>query len=67
VGLSEFVAENEDDYVRIALSVKAERLQVLRRDLPSMVEATCGPKAYTTAVEAAYRGIWQTWCASEQS
>lgn len=64
IGLAEFVAETEDDYVRIALGVTAERLQTLRRDLPGMVEATCGPKVYTAAVEAAYRSMWQRYCAS---
>lgn len=66
VGLPEFVAETEDDYVRIALAAKAERLQTLRRDLPDMIEASCGPKIYTRAVENAYRSMWQSYCATAE-
>jgi hypothetical protein len=36
----------------------------IRRDLPAMIEATCGPVVYTRAVEQAYRTMWRTYCAS---
>jgi predicted O-linked N-acetylglucosamine transferase (SPINDLY family) len=62
IGLPEFVAVDDDGYVEIALRAAPDRLRALRRDLPGMIERTCGPAVYTRAVEAAYRAMWETWC-----
>jgi predicted O-linked N-acetylglucosamine transferase (SPINDLY family) len=67
VGLTDWVAADDDGYVRIATSATPDRLASLRRDLPNMIAATCGPATYTKAVEAAYRAMWQAWCAGAET
>jgi predicted O-linked N-acetylglucosamine transferase (SPINDLY family) len=62
IGLPEFVAADDDGYVEIALRATPDRLKELRRDLPGMIERTCGPAVYTRAVEAAYRAMWKKYC-----
>jgi predicted O-linked N-acetylglucosamine transferase (SPINDLY family) len=62
IGLSEFVATNDDGYVEIALGVATDRLCALRRDLPGMIDRTCGPAVYTRAVDTAYRAMWKKYC-----
>lgn len=69
VGLEAFVAESEEDYVRIALrwARDVEGLAQVRRELRQrMQEAPSGnAAAYTREVEAAYRQMWQNWCAGQ--
>jgi predicted O-linked N-acetylglucosamine transferase (SPINDLY family) len=62
VGLPEWGAENEDDYVRIALAATPERLEAIRTDLPARIAARCSPAAYTAEVEKAYRTMWARYC-----
>jgi len=64
IGLPEFVAADDDGYVEIALRATPDRLKALRRDLPGMIDKTCGPVVYTRAVEAAYRSMWKKYCGS---
>ncbi|MGJ4953328.1 tetratricopeptide repeat protein [Bradyrhizobium sp. HKCCYLS20291] len=66
-GLADWVADDDDGYIRIAKSFAAqpELLAKLRADLPSLVaRSPAGDVAnYTRCVEAAYRQFWRTYCA----
>jgi predicted O-linked N-acetylglucosamine transferase (SPINDLY family) len=67
VGLSELVARDEDDYVRIAQALAADpaKLAALRSELRARVSASplCQPASYARTVEAAFRDMWRRWCA----
>jgi predicted O-linked N-acetylglucosamine transferase (SPINDLY family) len=67
VGLSDWVAADDDGYVNIALRSTADRLGRIRSELPSLIEQRCGAVAYTRAVEEAYRTMWQKYCSGIQS
>jgi len=62
IGLTEWVATDDDQYVEIARRSSPDRLRMLRRELPDRIEARCGPVAYTRAVEAAYQAMWKKFC-----
>jgi predicted O-linked N-acetylglucosamine transferase (SPINDLY family) len=68
-GMPELIARTEDEYVQIAaeLAQDAARLTATRSGLRE--RAQTGPlmdaKRFTTHMEQAYRGMWQTWCRSE--
>jgi predicted O-linked N-acetylglucosamine transferase (SPINDLY family) len=62
VGLVDWVASDDDEYVDIALRSRPDRLRAIRRELPDRIAARCGPIAYTNAVEQAYRTIWKKRC-----
>jgi predicted O-linked N-acetylglucosamine transferase (SPINDLY family) len=68
LGLSELVAENPEGYVRIAseLANDLSRLQSLRLSLRERLKGSPVMDApqFAGAVEAAYRKMWQAWCAS---
>src|SRR6185437_6159310 len=61
IGMTEWIAGDDDEYVDIALRATAEGLREIRERLPEMIAARCGPAAYTRATEAAYRGMWERW------
>ena len=67
VGLSDWVAADDDEYVDIALRWTRDRLATIRSELPSQIERRCSPAEYTKAVEAAYRAMWQKYCGGSQS
>jgi predicted O-linked N-acetylglucosamine transferase (SPINDLY family) len=67
VGLSDWVAADEDEYVEIALKSTPDRLREIRSMLPGLIERRCGPAEYTRAAEEAYRTMWQKYCAGIQS
>jgi len=67
IGLPDWIAGDEDQYVDIALRSAPERLSRLRHDLPGMIEQRCSPSAYTRAVETAYRTMWQGYVGSSQN
>jgi predicted O-linked N-acetylglucosamine transferase (SPINDLY family) len=67
VGLSDWVAADEDGYVDIALRSAPDRLRTIRNELPGLIERRCGAAAYTRAVEEAYRTMWQKYCGEIQS
>jgi predicted O-linked N-acetylglucosamine transferase (SPINDLY family) len=64
--MRDWVAETEDDYVRIALQKKADlnALAALRRQLRTrVVQSPYGDlERYVRAVEDAYRQMWKRWC-----
>jgi protein O-GlcNAc transferase len=66
IGLSELVADSEEDYLRIAAELAGDLpyLTVLRstmRDRMVRSPLMDGP-AFARAMEAAYRQMWRTWC-----
>jgi len=67
VGLSDWVAADDDGYVEIALRSAPDRLRRIRSELPSLIEQRCGAAEYTRAVEEAYRTMWQTYCGGIQN
>jgi predicted O-linked N-acetylglucosamine transferase (SPINDLY family) len=68
VGLNEWVAKTEDDYVALAINKASDiaALARLRQELRSAVAASAAgnPLHYTRAVEQGYRWMWRRWCAS---
>ncbi len=62
VGMTDWVAADDDEYVAIALRSTRDRLRMLRRELPDLINTRCGPVAYTRAVEAAYQAMWKKRC-----
>jgi len=67
VGLGEFAAVSEEDYARIAkeLTEDLPRLANLRATLRTRMRCSPlmdGPR-FARNVEAAYRSMWQAWCA----
>jgi predicted O-linked N-acetylglucosamine transferase (SPINDLY family) len=69
VGLHELVAASADDYVNIAVALANDhdRLKRLRANLRErMLESPLldGPRM-AKSLEAAFRGMWQQWCASQ--
>jgi predicted O-linked N-acetylglucosamine transferase (SPINDLY family) len=67
VGMSDWVAADDDEYVEIALRATPDRLRTIRSELPGLIERRCSPAEYTRAVEAAYRTMWQNYCGESRS
>ncbi|MBV8167517.1 MAG: tetratricopeptide repeat protein, partial [Alphaproteobacteria bacterium] len=67
IGLTELAARDADDYVAIAarLAGDRDRLAALRAGLRDRITASpLGDGArFARALEAAYRAMWQRWCA----
>ncbi|MEO5375134.1 MAG: tetratricopeptide repeat protein [Alphaproteobacteria bacterium] len=67
-GLPEFVVADADAYVETAVRHAADLagLAALRSGLRQRLAMTpvCNGALYTRAVEAAYRDLWRTWCAT---
>jgi predicted O-linked N-acetylglucosamine transferase (SPINDLY family) len=62
IGMTNWVAVDDDQYVEIALGSTPEKVSKVRNELPDLIASRCGPVAYTRAVEEAYRTMWQTHC-----
>ncbi len=66
-GLTELIARNEDEYVRIAagLASDRDRLASWRGSLRERVRGSglCDAAAYSRRFEAAVREMWHAWCA----
>jgi predicted O-linked N-acetylglucosamine transferase (SPINDLY family) len=71
IGLTQFVASNEDDYVAIALrwASNADDLAVLRHQMRERIaNSDSGDTVrYCRKVEALYRRFWQDYCASSRT
>jgi len=71
IGLGEFAASSEDDYVRIATDLAGDlpRLAALRVTLRQQMQSSplMNAPRFARNVEAAYRSMWQTWCAGQSS
>ncbi len=66
-GLSEFVASDGDEYIRIAVTLarKGKRSADLRQELRSRISRSplCDRVRFVCAVEDAYCDMWACWCA----
>jgi predicted O-linked N-acetylglucosamine transferase (SPINDLY family) len=69
VGLGDCVAESADDYVRIALALATDedRRAAWRTELrPQLLHSLlCDGPGFVRGLEAAYRTLWQRWCATQ--
>jgi predicted O-linked N-acetylglucosamine transferase (SPINDLY family) len=65
IGMSDWVAGNEDQYVDIALQSAPDRLRTIRNELPTSIATHCSPAAYTRIAERAYRTMWEKYCAGQ--
>ncbi len=67
MGLSEWIAADEDEYIRIAarLAADAPELSDLRRTLRQRLERSPMRdfRGFTRELESAYREMWKGWCA----
>jgi predicted O-linked N-acetylglucosamine transferase (SPINDLY family) len=66
IDMGDWVATSDDQYVDIALRSTPERLRTIRNELPDLIGRRCSPAAYTRAVEAAYRTMWEKYCGGQQ-
>jgi predicted O-linked N-acetylglucosamine transferase (SPINDLY family) len=67
VGMSDWVAADDDQYVDIALRSDPDRLKAIRHELPDLIAHRCSPAAYARAVDEAYQTMWNKRCAEYQS
>jgi predicted O-linked N-acetylglucosamine transferase (SPINDLY family) len=67
IGMTDWIATDNDQYVQIVSRSTSDRLRTIRHELPDLIDRRCGPAAYTGAVEAAYRTMWETHCRGQQS
>ncbi len=70
VGLSELLAETEDEYVEkaIRLASDLEKLQLLRKTLRKQMadSVICDSRQIASDIELEYRRIWKKRCASQR-
>jgi predicted O-linked N-acetylglucosamine transferase (SPINDLY family) len=66
LGLTQLIADDEDQYVRIAAALAQDpaRRASLRTDLRARLEASalCDGPAYARRMTSALRGMWREWC-----
>jgi protein O-GlcNAc transferase len=71
VGLPELIAENEASYVELAtdLATDESKLRAVRHNLRQKMSASraMDHAAFARDMEAAYRGMWQAWCANHSA
>ncbi len=71
LGLPELIADTPEDFVRIAVELAGDppRLSGLRATLRGRMEASplMDVEGFTRGIEAAYRVLWQRWCAGRPS
>jgi predicted O-linked N-acetylglucosamine transferase (SPINDLY family) len=71
LGLTDLVAYDSEQYVRIALDLAGNlaRLSELRATLRERMQHSplMDAPRFARNVEAAYRGVWQRWCARQQA
>ena len=69
LGLTGWIAENPEDYVRIAIEKSHDlaALSRLRTELRSVLSSSIlgDPDYYLRAAEKEYRVLWQEWCARQ--
>jgi protein O-GlcNAc transferase len=67
LGLGDWIAATDEDYVRRALAHASDpsRIAGLRAGLRARLQASplMDEAAFARSVEAAYRGMWRAWCA----
>jgi predicted O-linked N-acetylglucosamine transferase (SPINDLY family) len=62
IGMTDWVAADDDQYVEAALRSTPGQLSKIRNELPNLIAQRCSPVAYTRAVEQAYRTMWEKYC-----
>ena len=71
VGAPELIAENDDEYVAITVSLAndPERMTKYRRELRGMMlsSSLMDLQGFARKMEAAYREMWRKWCRKAQS
>ena len=71
LGLTDFITGDLDSYVELAIAKARDvaGLARLRASLRNRMARSdfADPARYTRAVEAAYRQMWQRWCAAHSS
>lgn len=71
MGLSELIARDEDEYIRIAVELTSavQELADLRQSLREKLEQSPMRdfSGFTRGLELAYRSMWKEWCASQQA
>jgi predicted O-linked N-acetylglucosamine transferase (SPINDLY family) len=69
IGLGELIAGDADDYLAIAsrLAHDLDHLAEIRAGMRERLRASplCDAPRFARAMEAAYRDIWQRWCATQ--
>jgi len=69
LGLTDLIADNEDEYLQIAVRLAADRERLVRERETLRERILASPIAnadlYTRALEATYRDLWQRWCRGE--
>jgi predicted O-linked N-acetylglucosamine transferase (SPINDLY family) len=66
IDMADWIATSDDQYVDIALRSTPDRLRTIRNELPDLIARRCSPAAYTRAVEAAYRTMWERYCGGQK-
>ena len=68
VGLQDLIAQDTEDYLRIAASLSRDldQLAAMRASLRGRMRVSrlCDGTGFANAVEGAYRVMWRGWCAS---
>ena len=71
LGRTEWIADNEEEYVRIAVNLAndLEGLSKIRSGLREELEASClmDQPRFTNGIEEAYRKMWQKYCEDNPS
>jgi predicted O-linked N-acetylglucosamine transferase (SPINDLY family) len=70
LGMPEWIARSDDEYVRIALNAASDlhALARLRGEMRQKMAASPvgDTQRYTRHVEATYRSIWKQWCVGKR-
>jgi predicted O-linked N-acetylglucosamine transferase (SPINDLY family) len=69
VGLTEMIAEGEEQYVRIGMELAKDldRLEQLRAGMRTRMQHSvlCDGKSFTRAMEDVYQKVWKNWCQTD--
>ncbi len=70
LGLNEWIAKSDEDYISIAIAMAEDRpeLLALKQDLRQLMEQSplCDTQGFTDEMEQLYRQAWQDYCADPQ-
>lgn len=68
-GRSEWIAENEDEYVDIAAQLASEPYKMIqyRKEQRSLMDASvlCNVDRFTKEMENVFRNVWKDWCTKQ--
>jgi predicted O-linked N-acetylglucosamine transferase (SPINDLY family) len=71
VGLGDFIAGSEDEYISIAVNLAedVDRLAEIRRSLRAKMEQSplMDAQRFARSMESAFRKMWRTWCEESPS